>query len=488
MYLAVMLGSVFAVGIVLGFNFASFHNPPIFVFLCVLWVIVYHINNKSHKVQKMLIPILMSVFFLWGAITGSSLTDKRETKVVYEEFAVVAKFARGYIIETESKLRAYYIPDRFSNNIRMNNRYSGRIAIKPLIATDMETKFRLMLYSRNVFNASDIHVFGYAGKRDIPIVEKLPSSIKQYIEQKLTPLAFAYTSALIFGGMSYFDKESLDRILSLGILHLFAVSGMHVGILVGIITQIWVILNMTKRNSLIATVVIIFLYCLLAGFAPSISRSTVMFFFIAVASYSGRFSNPVNTIFVSFLILLAVAPHWIFSPGFQLSYTATLGIILYANYVKEVFKEQKLTVWAKITALFMISGVAFVFTLPFQLYYFNSANALSIIFTPLFSSLITFSLAVSFVFILVSPVPFLSEYLAFILDRTAIATEFLTNVSVSYINFEMPNNIAVSGVLIFVTTVILAFISMMLIKRKLLYGYIAAIISVTVLPIISFMS
>lgn len=217
---------------------------------------------------------------------------------------------------------------------------------------------------------------------------KLRNNILDYFKQlNLTPSAFGVISALTVGDKSYLDAETKSAFVNSGTIHILAVSGMHVALLFWLLQQLTKPLMFWKRGKVIRFVlvmVVIWIYAMITGLTPSVVRASVMFTFWMIGDASNRNNNIYNTISASALLLLALDPDNLFDAGFQLSYLAVLGIVVfYKDIYNWIYVKNKVLkyLWSGIA----VSLAAQLFTLPVTLYdfhqfpnYFLLANTLAL--------------------------------------------------------------------------------------------------------------
>ena len=152
-------------------------------------------------------------------------------------------------------------------------------------------------------------------------------TIKQYVSGEREE---ALASGLVLGITDGLDNELLSAYKATGTLHVLAVSGLHVGILYGIVLFLLRPVNKLKAGPWIAagvSVAILWSYAFVTGLSPSILRAVTMFSFVAIAKPSGHRTNIYNTLAASAFIILWYDPFFLVSVGFQLSYLAVLGIV-----------------------------------------------------------------------------------------------------------------------------------------------------------------
>ena len=129
----------------------------------------------------------------------------------------------------------------------------------------------------------------------------------------------------------------------------------------------------TGRSRVIKSIVILlslFLYCLVTGFSPSVSRAAIMFATVIVAKAFQRKTNLYNTLSFACFILLLLNPLNIYNVGFQFSFLAVIGIVLYTDYFKRIWRSST-KIGDKVMTLLCVSLAAQLTTFPLGLYYFH---------------------------------------------------------------------------------------------------------------------
>ncbi len=149
---------------------------------------------------------------------------------------------------------------------------------------------------------------------------------KQLPNKKEQAIALALTLGVTDG----IDNELQSAYASSGAMHVLAVSGLHVGILYGIVMLLFrPFTNLSWSRWVIAVISLLVLwsFAFITGLSPSVLRAVTMFSFIAIAKPFGRRTSIYNTLASSAFILLLFDPYLVMSVGFQLSYLAVLGIV-----------------------------------------------------------------------------------------------------------------------------------------------------------------
>jgi competence protein ComEC len=137
-------------------------------------------------------------------------------------------------------------------------------------------------------------------------------------------------NGILFGVKATVETRTYQSLVDSGTLHIIALSGMNISILVGVISL--VLLRFVRRPiASLASVFIIIGFIVFVGISPSIVRAGLMAALSAIAIGVGRQIWPFFTWIVAVTIMLLINPLWIADISFQLSTMATLGIILFGN-------------------------------------------------------------------------------------------------------------------------------------------------------------
>lgn len=179
--------------------------------------------------------------------------------------------------------------------------------------------------------------------------------------------------ALLIGYKDDLDKNLVQAYTNTGVVHVIAISGLHLGLIYGLLLQL--LRPFRKRNHfkwVIPLVVIpaLWLFSMVAGGQPSVLRSAVMFTCIVIAENLSRKSSIYNTLAVSAFILLCINPFWLWDVGFQLSYAAVMSIVTFMRPIYNWFYIKN-GVLDFIWKLNSISLAAQVLTTPFSIYHFH---------------------------------------------------------------------------------------------------------------------
>lgn len=178
--------------------------------------------------------------------------------------------------------------------------------------------------------------------------------------------------SLVLGMKDDLEQPLKDAYTNAGVIHILAVSGLHVGIIFAIFSTLLSWLNKGNTRWLFAVICIAVLwaYAFITGLSPSVLRAVTMFSFIILAKAFAKQYNIYNAIAASAFLLLCYNPYLILSVGFQLSYTAVLGIVfLYTRFYNIFnFENRLLDFCWKMTSVSLAAQVA---VMPLSVYYFH---------------------------------------------------------------------------------------------------------------------
>ena len=190
------------------------------------------------------------------------------------------------------------------------------------------------------------------------------------------PSVLGFLTAELTGDKSLLPESDYVAMQETGLAHIFAVSGLHCAFLV---TLLSLLIPPTHRRTLcvVASAVLVF-YMLLTGLSPSVARACVMQLFLLSAPLFRRGSDPLTSLAAALTVILLVNPYAVGSVSLQLSFAATLGMVLLSGRLYKSF-----TGWyrgrnraVRVVLSFLAANLAatlgaLVFTAPLTAYYFN---------------------------------------------------------------------------------------------------------------------
>ena len=189
-----------------------------------------------------------------------------------------------------------------------------------------------------------------------------------------------YIKAFIFGNNKSIITDVMSSYQEIGISHLFAISGMHVGLLTLVISKLLMKLNIKEKSIFIIISLFLFFYLFITGVSPSILRAIFFYLFFSINKIYNLNIKGVNIFMLIFSISLLINPYYIHEVSFLYSYTISFSLLLVGNKINNdsYFKR-----------LFLTSLISFIVSIPITIYFFNQINILSVFYNMLFVPLIS---------------------------------------------------------------------------------------------------
>ncbi|MEJ1223271.1 ComEC/Rec2 family competence protein [Sediminicola sp. 1XM1-17] len=179
--------------------------------------------------------------------------------------------------------------------------------------------------------------------------------------------------ALLLGQRTEVSAETINDYVNAGAIHILAVSGLHIGILLIILQFVLAPLKQIRHGQIIQLTLILLIlwgYAFLAGFSASIVRAVAMFSFLAFAMSLNRPTNTFNILALSLFFILLIEPMFLFQVGFQMSYTAVFAILWIYPMLQKLWSPSN-TYIKRIWQLMSVSIAAQLGVLPIALFYFH---------------------------------------------------------------------------------------------------------------------
>ena len=372
----------------------------IWIFLAFLFLnIIYNLLN--FKVLKLNTVLFLGLLFLFGnyrvyhsnvlknlkhikyldydAYAGLVISDRTE-KQSYNRVVLKVLYTKkeNNWLEAKGKVLVYLAPDQkvnYGDYIAISSKpdtinpptnpsefnYANYLRLKGIYHSDYlvydSTKIKIL-------NTSSFSLLGsiYAIRHSLKV------KIRNYIPDKSVQ---GFAMALLLGIRSDLPEDVITNYKETGVTHVLAISGLHVGIIYGILIWLFGFLKYRKPLLFIFSVGgLIWFYAFLSGFSISVARTACMFSILLIGLVLKRSSYGFNSLFISALVLLIVNPFMLFEVGFQFSYAAVIGIFSFYKLFRTIFASNKV-ILNYIGDLIAVCLAAQAGVLPLILYYFN---------------------------------------------------------------------------------------------------------------------
>jgi len=438
-------------GILVG-SYVSFDSTILVVIMLPLFLIfsfTYFYSNKRFNNSYLFTFLFFLITFFAGI---SSITFKNEininTNYAKQSGFSVLEFQTG-IISIQKVLKPTQFHDKYEATvIQLNNeRTTGKVLVNiEKDSTSIALHVDQLLVVNSVFieigKPLNPHQFNYkkylsnhqihhqvflrescylelsSGKRSI---KGIAGNLRDKINDALLINGFkdnelAVINALLLGQRQHISTDLMQSYAGAGAIHILAVSGLHVGIILLILTFLFRPLNYFKNGKLISSIciiVLLWMFAIIAGLSASVVRAVTMFTAIAIGIYSKRASNIYNTLIISMFFLLLFNPYYLLEVGFQLSYLAVFSIVWIQPKIYKIWKP---SFWVidKIWQLFTVSLSAQIGVLPLSLFYFHQFPGLFFASNLIIIPFLGIILIAGIVVILLAIIGFLPSFLAMI--------------------------------------------------------------------------
>lgn len=218
-------------------------------------------------------------------------------------------------------------------------------------------------------------------------ISKIIIPTKQFIEkvfeQTLDQPHQALLAGFVLGERRQIPEEIYEMFTKTGTLHLLAVSGFNVGVIVLFLLAIVKLLRIPKWINLIILLLGILIFSFITNNQPSVVRASIMAALFLLAFHIEREPNFVNIIAFAALLILFYSPLTFFDVSFQLSFAATFGIGYLVpkmdNIIAKIawLNKRILKNWLILPTFGSLAAT--LFTLPINAYYFNQFSAIIIL-------------------------------------------------------------------------------------------------------------
>jgi competence protein ComEC len=234
--------------------------------------------------------------------------------------------------------------------------------------------------------------------------------------------AIAVASTLILGYKADLSNEILQAYSKTGTIHILSVSGGHVAVIYLLLNILFGFLGRYKHGKVIKPVLIISLiwyYAMITGFSPAVCRAAVMISLIIIGKTYSRYINTLNILAFSAFALLLYDPLFITDVGFQLSYLAVAGLIVFQPLVYKwlTFKNK----WVnKLWAACSVSIAAQVITFPLSALYFHQFPVYFLVSNLFILIPAEIILCVGMAYLVLPQIPVVSVAMAWVLERSIL--------------------------------------------------------------------
>lgn len=390
----------------------------------------------SKNRTALLTVALSSVMFVCGAVACFLKLDSFSKSELYEN--TPCNICATVCDKGENALGEYLILEKISvGGMPVKGKmiaYLGEL-YGDYCETGYEINFTAKINKNRVFNYGKPNYYladgikyscsvysGIKAKEGFSLFGKIRNIIKDRLFDNLDKETASIAYGMLTGNTQFIEDGAMESFRLGGVAHIFAVSGLHIGIVYGLFYSLCKLLKLKALPYVLLCIMPVFLYALICGFTTSSVRAAVMCTVFIIAKKSHKKYDGLNALALSVIIILLINSVSIFSVGFQLSVLAVGGILLLSGRLTKRLKH----IPRKLLNTVSVSLSAQAGTLPVMLTRFGYLSGAGLLLNILIVPLLSAEFVILFIITAVSVVfPFASFMLSYASLPLQLTVSFL---------------------------------------------------------------
>lgn len=276
-------------------------------------------------------------------------------------------------------------------------RYGSHVRVKGVLENPSGRRnpagfdHRQYLWSRDAYailRAEQLTDLGPDTSRFGGWIYRLKNHLASRLAAVLKESEAAFAGALLLGDRAHLDPSFKQALVRTGTMHLFAISGLHVGLVSFFIYQLLQLLRVRECPKVLMMMLFLWVYCLLAGANPPVLRATIMTSVFLLGRLLYRSSSVLNTLGLAGFLILFWNPLQLEAAGFQLSFLAVAGMVILTPrfFSSRDFKKLRSSRFSDraffhLKSLAVVSIIAWAVTIPLAIHVFHRVHLLSPLLT-----------------------------------------------------------------------------------------------------------
>lgn len=413
---------MFLVGIVgiLAVSLLDFVVPIILLCVLIMLLAVMLAIKKFRKYALRVLLVLLT-FLVFILVCGGVMSKAKELQPpIYSATITGTVNSATRVIESDEDTTKYLIV--LTDVSYVTNNESGELDGKASGYVDIatykiiEVGYRIVLKADikpRASNLSDrVKVYGkwasdiaydLSSLIYVDVIPKAPSfheGMKVAIKDNLTAYvpSGGVIYSMLFGDKSTMESDFVSASRKTGIAHLFAVSGLHLGLVASIVGYITKKCKASKWIDFVVVVLLSGIYAYLVGFGVSVARAFLMLIVYKLGKIFGLRRCGISSLSLSAMIILLVNPLALFDVSFQLSVMAIVGILFFERPLSKIIKTR----WKGFNAFVAVNLSVNIALLPIMLHYFGSVSLIFLLANLLVVPIVTLMFPMVFMFVLLS--------------------------------------------------------------------------------------
>lgn len=325
----------------------------VFVVLSAIYLLVF--TDKKFIKRNLIFIAILIFFYLFGAFGVNTQIDsfcKADLNGGY--YTVTGKVKSAVQTESGSKL--------ILENVNVKGSLKGNLKYKLAVVVYGENDIDIgdvVVFSQHIYNNSHI----YEGKfnaydiergirystsvsssqitvtaNNLTIFERINLFMRDSLKNGLDKDEFSVGYAMLTGEDSFMDYDLISAYRTAGVAHIFAVSGLHIGFLAGVLGFLFDKIRIKGYVKAVTISSILFLYSGVCGFYTSSIRATIMVAVLLFSQAKGYRYDMLSSISLAGILILVCSPINLLCVGFQLSFAVVIGICLFSKQFAKLFK------------------------------------------------------------------------------------------------------------------------------------------------------
>lgn len=214
---------------------------------------------------------------------------------------------------------------------------------------------------------------GWNVHRIVSYIDQIRAHLLEKTERIFSNEHAGWMQGILIGAKEGVDPETYERFARLGISHLLAISGLHVGVMIGSLLWILRMLGFPRDVMFYMMCVVIPFYILLTGASPSVVRAGLMALAGLYAWQKGRLKDALLILSAVLWVMLLFRPDYLHDIGFQLSFAVTAGLIVGVPAINKRLRQLPSALRNALAVTIAAELVSF----PLLIYYFHQYSLLS---------------------------------------------------------------------------------------------------------------
>ncbi|EDN8731541.1 DUF4131 domain-containing protein, partial [Listeria monocytogenes] len=383
--------------LVLAIVCANFTSSIVPICICLLGLIAFIKKSKIILLFVLIYLLTYSFLFVVEKFNASSFTATEYSGncQIIDNLKIDGDSFQAFVrCEKEKFQLSYKITTEEEQQKLKKLHYGQFISVYANVETPSihrnQNQFNYQTYLKNqnvhyILRASNLAISEHFSPSFLMRLQNIRLKIITHLTEKISPTISPYCLALISGEKSGFSPEMYEVYQQMGVVHLLAISGLHVNLLIGAIYFLLLKFGVTRERAITFLLVFLPFYVILTGANPPVIRAATMTALLLLSEkYTTKWSS-FSAICLSFILFFLLQPYVMKEVGFQLSYTVSLGIILSS---RQILAQQQ-NAFTKSLSISFISTIMSSVVMMYHFYSFSWEGIFfNLIYVPIFTIII----------------------------------------------------------------------------------------------------